>query len=184
MLGRREIPGKGVMEFFATSDPEGLVILRTGERLLAISPPDPAAFNQAFIDATRMGALKRVEPVSRRPAFLSQLILTDRAASLLLAAGLVLPFLLLGLLAVRIPTLPAEVPFGFGVDGDVNVWVPPARLLLLPLICGLCYAANTLAGVLAYRSERDRPLAYTLWSMSILVTLLFGGAVVQLLSTA
>jgi len=183
MVGRREIPGKGVVEFFATSDSDGLVILRTGERLLAISPPDPAAFNQAFIEATRMGALQRIEQISRRPAFLSELIMADRRANLLLASGLILPFLLLGLLAIRIPTLPTAVPFGFGVEGDVSVFVPPARLLLLPLISGLCYFTNALVGVLAYRRIEERPLAYALWSISIVVTLLFGGAVFQLLST-
>ena len=184
MVGRRELPGKGTVEFFATSDSEKLVVLRIGDRLLAISPSDPVKFNEAFIDATRMGSLSPIQPISRRPTFLTDILFADRYASLSLAIGLVVSFLVLGYLAVRIPTLPAEVAFGFAPDGSINSLVPPARLLLLPLISGFCWIGNVLVGVIFYRRERTRSLAYVLWAMSIVVGLLFGGAVIQLLSTS
>jgi len=183
MVGRREVAGKGTVEFFATSDAEGLVLLRIADRFLAISPPDPDAFNQAFIDATRMGSLANVDLLSFRPAFLTGRILEDRVAAGSLVVGLITTFLLMGYLAFRIPNLPAEVPFGFASDGTVNSMAPPTRLLLIPLISGLSWIGNTLAGILFYRSDETRVMAYILWSASILIGVLFWGAVIQLLST-
>jgi len=183
MVGRRDIPGKGSVEFFATSDSDGLVLLRVGDRFIAISPPDPEAFNQAFIDATRMGSLNRMESTSFRPSFLTGRILQDRLAGASLITGLLSTFLLMGFLAVRIPYLPGEVAFGFSSSGVVSTLAPPTRLLLLPLISGLSWIGNTLGGILFYRQEETRVMAYLLWFASVLISLLFWGAVFQLLST-
>ncbi|HEY44593.1 MAG TPA: hypothetical protein G4O11_11490 [Anaerolineae bacterium] len=183
VFGSREVEGEGLVEFFATTGPRGMMVLSTGERLLAISPPDLEAFQQAFVDATRLGSLEPIPTLSQRPDFVFSDLWNDRLAQVLVLMGLVLPLLLLGYLALRVPTLPFRVPFGFDTTGSPNPLVPPGRLLLLPMIGGLCWIADFAIGAWLYRRERDRPLAYAVWLGAIVVGGLFWGATLQLLAT-
>jgi len=184
VYGRREVDGEGVVEFFATSGSQGILVLSAGDRLLAISPPDLEAFHQNFVDATRMGSLEPIPTRSQRPDFVIASIWTDTVARVLILVGLVFPLLLLGYLALRLPVLPLQVPFGFDPTGAPDPLAPPGRLLLLPMISGLCWLANMVTGVWLYRREADRPLAYAVWMTAVLVGGLFWGAALHLLAAA
>lgn len=184
VFGSREVEGEGLVECFATTGSRGMIVLSAGERLLAISPPDPEAFQQAFVDATRLGSLEPIATLSQRPDFVFSDLWNDRLAQVLVLMGLGLPLLLLGYLALRVPTLPASVPFGFDTTGAPNPLAPPARLLLLPMIGGLCWFADFAVGAWLYRQARDRPLAYAIWGVAIVVGGLFWGATLQLLTAA
>jgi len=185
VVGRREIDGLGKVEFFATAGQAGIVLLRAGDRTLAISPPDVDAFLQAFTNSVRLGSLEPVPARSQRPDFLFGRVWEERAARLLIPTGLALPLLLLAYLALRAPGLPAQgVPFGFLPTGQPAAPAPPGRLLLLPLIAGLCWLADLSAGVWLFRREADRPLAYALWGIAILTGLLLWGAVLILLASS
>ena len=183
VVGRRQVDGLGQVEFFATTGQAGLVLLRTGDRTLAISPPDVEAFQQAFTNAVRLGSLEPVPSRSQRPDFLFGRVWSERAARVLILLGLALPLLLLAYLALRAPSLPAQgVPFGFLPSGQPAALAPPGRLLLLPLIAGLCWLADLVAGVWLFRREADQALAYALWGAAILTGLLLWGAVLLLLA--
>jgi len=182
IVGRKKIEDVGTVDFFATTDLQGIVIVSAGERLLAISPPDLEAFHQAFIDATRMGSLEPIPAFSQRPDFIFAHLLTDTAAKVLILIGLSLPLLLLGYLAVRVPSLPPLVPFGFEPTGAPGLLAPPGRLLLLPMISGLCWLANLAVGAWFYRRAEDRHLAIAVWAVVLLVGGLFWGAALQLLA--
>ncbi len=184
MVGKGKDPELGVLEFFATRSPEGLVLLRARDRTLVISPADPEAFEQAFVAATRMGSLEPIPAVSRRPDFLVARLWADRAALGLLLAGLGLSLALLGYLALRAPSLPPMIPFGFDVSGRPGALAPPGRLLLLPLIGGLTWFVDLVLGAWMYASERDRPLAYALWGTALLSGALLWGAALHLLAAA
>ncbi|MEW6569095.1 MAG: PH domain-containing protein [Chloroflexota bacterium] len=183
-VGRGQVDGVGSVEFFATTPAEGQVLLSAGERHLAISPPDPAAFLQAFTEALRLGSLEPIPSISQRPNFLFNRLWSDWPARLMVMLGLAISLLLLAYLAVRAPTLPAQVPFGFDAAGNPDPWAPPGRLLLLPFIGGLCWLADLVIGAWLYRREGDRPLAYVVWATAGFVGLLLWGAALQLLAVA
>jgi hypothetical protein len=183
VYGSREIDGEGLVEFFATTGPQGLMVLSAGGRLLAISPPDLETFQQAFIDATRLGSLEPIPTISQRPEFIFSDLWNDRLARVLVLIGLAIPLFLLGYLALRVPSLPALVPFGFDTTGVPSPLAPPGRLLLLPMIGGLCWIADFAVGAWLYRQAKDRPLAYAMWGVAIVVGGLFWGATLQLLAS-
>ncbi len=182
VVGHRRVPDLGTVEFFATSSGPGLIILTAGERHLAISPPDPDGFLRSLKDALRSGALKRVPEVSQRPDFLFVRIWSDLRARGLILAGLLLPLSLLTFLAIQGQRLPLQVPFGFGPGGAPGPLAPPGRLLLLPLIGGLCWLADLSLGAWLYRRVGNGLFAYGLWGSAVLVGSLLWGATLQLLA--
>jgi hypothetical protein len=182
VVGRAQKADGTAVEFFATSLGTRLVLLNSEVGTLAVTPPDPTAFSQAFVDATRMGSLEQIEAVSRRPDYFSSRMWNDQLARGLLLGGLILNLLLLGFLAVRAPALGGSVPFGFGPGGAPGPLAPPGRLLLLPLIAGLCWLGDLALGAWLYRRDRERPIAYAVWAAALVVGGLFWGATLQLLS--
>ncbi len=184
LIGEREIEGVGVVDFFATSAREELLLITAGDTHLAISPPDTQAFLQMFGQMTQMGSLRRIERRSLRPNFLSTRLWTDRLARWLILAGIALPMTLLIYLSLRSSTLPAEVPFGFDPTGMPDPFAPPGRLLLLPLIGGICWLADLVMGAWFYARRPDRTLSYALWASAVLIGGLLWGAVLQLLAAA
>lgn len=182
VVGKRSVEGLGTVEFFATATGRGLVVLTTGERHLAISPPDPDGFMHSLRNALRSGALQRVSEVSQRPDFLFARIWADRWARALIVTGLLLPLSLLAFLAIRGSGLPAQVPFGFDAVGQPGPPAPPGRLLLLPFIAGLCWLTDLSLGAWLYRRKANALFAYALWATAILVGGLLWGATLQLLA--
>lgn len=184
VVGRTRSADHAGMEFFATGLGGRLVLVNTEAGSLAISPADPSAFNRAFVDATRMGSLEQIPALSRRPDYFSSRMWNDRLARGLLLGGLILDLLLLGFLAIRAPALGESVPFGFGPGGVPDPMVPPGRLLLLPLIAGLCWLGDLALGAWLYRREREKPIAYAVWTSALVVGGLFWGATLQLLAVS
>lgn len=184
LTGRKDVDGLGEVEFFATGGREGLLVVELEGRALAISPPEPAIFRQDFLEMIRMGSLEQIPASSQRPDFYFSRLWSDLVARILILVGVLLPLLLLGFLALRAPSLPPQVPFGFSVSGMPDPLAPPGRLLLLPVICSLCTLADLVAGVWVYRREADRPMAYAIWGSALIVGGLFWGATLLLLSAA
>lgn len=182
LIGKREVESVGIVEFFATKASGELVLLKAGEANFAISPPNTQAFLEMFGQMTQMGSLRRIERKSYRPDFLSARLWMDRVARWLILAGIGLPMTLLIYLALRAPSLPAEVPFGFDPAGMPDPFAPPGRLLLLPLIGGICWLADLSLGAWVYGTKQDRTLAYALWGSAILVGCLLWGAALHLLA--
>jgi hypothetical protein len=172
------------IEFYSTAGFGGWVVLELDERYLVVSPPEPDAFVETFVDVTRMGSLEPIHPKTQRPDFLFGRIWSDALARGLLILGLALPLTLLGYLSFRISNLPALVSFGFSVDGGPALQAPPSRLLLLPLIGGLCWLIDGAAGVWLYRRSGSRVLSYVTWCVTGLVGALLWGAALQLLTAA
>jgi len=184
VVGERQVDGIGRVEFLSTRPASEMLLVSTAGRTLAISPPKPQAFLDAFVQATRLGSLEMVVPVSRRPEFFSARLWEDRAARWLILLGLALPIGLLGYLGVSSTHAPALVPFGFDPAGQPSLLAPPSRLLFLPLSAGLCWVLDAVLGSFLYRSERDRLLAYGVWGLAVLVGILFWGAALQLVAAA
>ena len=183
LVGRAQTEAGLEIEFLAASG-ERLIVHTSGERWLAISPPDLQAFQSAFLGATRMGALEAIPERSERPDFLFTRIWTDLVARWLILAGMALPLLGLAILVLSAPALPAQIPFGFGPGGEPGPPAPPGRLLLLPMIAGLAWLADLVFGSWFYRKKPDRPLSYALWGAAVVSGTLLGAAALHLLSVA
>lgn len=182
VVGHKTVDGLGEIEFFAARLNGGLLLLEAGDRRLAISPADTQAFRQAYIDASRMGSLERVQGRSSRPDFFLGRLWRDRLARVLVLAGLLLPVLQIGYLAVQVAGLTVQVPFGFNAAGAPDPFVPPGRLLLLPMLGGLCWLIDLALGIWLYRRPGERSLAYGVWSTAVLVGGLLWGASLELLA--
>jgi hypothetical protein len=156
VVGAGEIEGLGRVEFFSTRGHAGMLLVTSPSGILAISPPDPDAFLRAFVAAARQGALDPIEGRSARPDLFPARLWRDPIARPLLFTGIALPLVLLGFLGLRAASLPAAVPFGFDSLGNPDSLVPPGRLLLLPLIGGLCWACDLALGSALYRRGADR----------------------------
>jgi hypothetical protein len=181
VVGKRQIENLGEVEYYATSGPADMVVVQYGERFLAITPRDVEAFLKAVTDSLRMGALSIYEPVSTRPNFALARLGSDRAAVLLVILGGLLPIALFGYLLLIVGEITGQVAFGFDASGAVDTLAPPGRLLLLPMIAGASWFLDLFFGMWMYRTNANRPLAYTLWGGAIIVGGLMWGAVLQLL---
>ncbi len=184
LIGSRLEEGVGTVDFFATRDGGRLLLLTAGDLHLVLSPPDNQEFLEAFGKMTRMGSLTRIARRSSRPDFVHARIWADRLARGLILAGLGLALALLTYLSLRAPSLPAEVPFGFDPTGLPDPLAPPSRLLLLPLIGGMCWLADLVLGAWLYGNRQDQTLAYALWGSALLVGGLLWGAALQLQALA
>lgn len=182
VAGRRRVAGVGPVEFFSTAGPENMVVVDFGDRALAISPDDLDAFKQMFQDATRMGSLEPIPTISRRPDIALTRIWGDRAARILVPLGLLVWLALLGYLGFMAPRLPAEVPFGFNPLGEPLAYVPPGRLLLLPMIGGISWLADIFLGAWLFRRQNERRLAYLVWAMPMLQGGILWLATIQMLT--
>jgi hypothetical protein len=183
-LGTGHVGEVGEVQCFGTHGLAEALLLRTAGRALLISPADTGTFQQAFRDATRLGALEQISARSQRPDFAIADFWAQIPARWAVLVGLLLPLLMLGYIALRLPDLPASVPFGFTPTGSAGLLAPPGRLLLLPMVAGLCWLVDFVLGVWFFRRERNRPVAYLLWLVSILVSGLLWGAVAQLMDAA
>ncbi|MEJ2012722.1 MAG: PH domain-containing protein [Anaerolineales bacterium] len=170
------------LDYFIALGRDDLIAVEAKNQTLILSPDDPVGFVETYQQATMLGSLQPFERVSQRPRFAVVELLADPLGRLLLLAGILLPLFLLGYLAFRVPDLPSQVPFGFDPQGAPETFAPPGRLLLLPLIDGLCWLFNFSFGLWLYRQPAQRFLSYFLWTASIAVGILFWGATLQLLT--
>ena len=182
VVGEREIANLGRVEFFATQTAHKIALLHAGDRLLAISPPDMETFRHTFVELTRLGPLERIPEESIRPNFMFVRIWRDRLARMLILFGMLLPLGLMGYLSLQANRFPSGVVFGFTPQGSIGDLVPAGRLLLLPMIGVVCWVGDCILGFVFYNQEGDKPLAYFLWSVSILTNGLLWGASFLLLS--
>jgi hypothetical protein len=172
------------IEIFAGSGlGQGALIVSSQSQLL-IAPADPQGFVKCFTEATRLGSLEPIAAHSERPAFVFTDVWADRRARTLILVGAALPFALLAFVGWRAPGMPSTVPFGFDAFGNPGAEAPPGRLLLLPFMAGVLWLVDLSLGAWLYRSEDDRRLAYTVWTIALAAGLLLWGAVLHLMSNA
>ena len=182
VFGTGHVDGLGEVEFLAAVEKPGLVLLRHAEAWLAISPADPRAFLAALAAARAEGPQEDVEPESIIPAVQRSLLLHDRLALVLIAAGAAGAVLLLGYLTLISPQLPGQIALHFDARGVPDRFGAPAGLLILPLIAGLTWLVNTLGGLWLHRNSRERAAAYLLLTATLFVQALVWVATLSLLT--
>jgi hypothetical protein len=180
ILGMRRLRTGMPVEFLAARS-RGLLLIATDERIYAVSPDDQNAFLQAFQHLTELGSLSLVQPQSVRPTFLIGQVWGTPTARNFVLSGALLSLGLLVWVSLVAPTLD-QVSLGFTADGEPREPIQGIRLMLLPILNTLFFGINLILGLFFYRREESHPLAYLLWSNTILVSALFIVAVYFILN--
>lgn len=184
VVGKSQSESHGSIDFFATSTAAGNIVIALENRKIVISPPDVQDFIRTFADTVQMGSLEEIPEISEHPDFFSARLWEDRSARITILGGLSLILTLLIFLALRVPSLPSIVPFGYDQAGVPDIFVPPARLLLLPLVGGVFWLADLILGSWLYRQEGNQPIAYLVWGVGVLMSAILWAAVINLITAS
>ncbi|MCH7587715.1 MAG: hypothetical protein IIC78_06735 [Chloroflexi bacterium] len=184
VIGSRAIENLGLFEFFSSAPSSRSVVISLENRNLVISPPNMDDFIQTFHDVVRLGSLEEIPEKTARPNFFSAQLWSDILARVLIIFGLITFLSLLAYISIQMGALPDVVPFGFDADGNPDPLVPAARLIILPLVGGFFWVIDLIMGAWLFRNKNNRPVAYIIWGLSIVVGGLLWGAVLQLMQAA
>lgn len=166
VLGTRRVAELGVVEYLA-ADLRHAILIATPEKVFVISPEETNAFLSLFQQINELGSLTPLDPQSIKPSVLIGRVWEDALARVLLLVGFGVGLILLGTVAFAIPGLDQITWTG---AGDL---APAERLFLLPVLDGMLWLFNLLAGVFLYRRGEDLQIAaYLLWGSSVLTGVL------------
>lgn len=169
-LGNVSVEGLGGVEFIA-SDVRTMLLVATRSKVYVISPADPNGFIRSFRRVIELGSLSPLTSFSARPAAFLERVWADRVARILLAAGFAISLILFILVSLRIPAM-ARVSLGFDASSRPLTPGPAESLMLLPVLGGFAYVVDLFAGMIFYRMDQRRPLAYLLWGVGVAAPLL------------
>jgi hypothetical protein len=179
--GRVAAESEAAVDWFATDRGQRLLLLVTKKRSLAVSPADPAGFATSLTDLSAHGSLERIEPVSLQPPSILMEILKDPPAVGLLFGGSIGMTALGSFLMAIQSTLPPDQHFRFDPAGVPTSPGDPGRLLSLPLAGGFVWLVNAFIGWWAWR-KGQKPSAYALWAVSLVVMIGLWVAAVSLIT--
>ena len=170
-LGGRRLPDGSTaevpVEFLATGMHQ-LVLIATPERVFAISPANPQAFLVTFDELVQYGSLNPIPPLSISTVFFTRAVWGAPAPRLLLFVGLAIN----GLLFILSMFVSATDLNRLALQNP-SLHIPVAGLWVLPMINFILFMIEWIAGVIFYRNQQNRPLAYLLWGGSLCASLLF-----------
>jgi hypothetical protein len=161
----------GMTLFYGVDAPGDQTIIVTPVLAYGITVPDMGAFRQVFAACRQLGPLTQVRHETIRAPYLHWPIWRDRAAHVLVGAGILLGALLFAVLLFRYPDLPARLPLHYDAAGRVDRIAPRQEAFVLPVIGAIAWVTNGLLGTLFYR--RQRMLSYLAWSGTLIVQTLF-----------
>jgi len=171
VLGLRRLSREMPIEFMASTTRD-LILIATYEKVFAISPGDPEKFLNSYQRLTELGSLLSPQPESVSPATLIVGVWKNPASRNLILLGVFLGFVLIAWVARVAPTRPV-LSLGFLPSGEPRAPIPGVRLVLLPILNTIGLVVNLFAGLVLFRRNKHRPLAYLLWGNSVLVSGLF-----------
>lgn len=171
IIGVRKLPDGSTVEFMSSSL-ENLVLISVRDRYFAISPADPQGLVNAYQKFTELGSVTPLPSRSVYPSFLLARFWGERLARAMFLSGLVLSLVLFAWVMLIIPTRP-EIPLRLDEVGAGIESAPSVRLLLLPVLSLLIFAADFLVGLFFYRLPEGRAAAFLFWLSGILTPVLF-----------
>jgi len=158
----------GVVNSYATRPLTEQMILVTEGESYGISPADPAKFLAAIQSRYALGIARPLRAELQRPPLWTWRLWRDRIAQVLILVGLAGVLLMFGILAFRYPSLPADVPLHFDVNGIPDRIDAKSGLFALPFIGMIVWLANLVAGIWLYR-RYQLGAAYLLWGGAVVV---------------
>ena len=181
LLGLRHHPDLGPIEFLA-SEEKSLLLVATSRQIFAISPQAPADFLQDIQHAIELGSLTPALPKSVYPSFVVAQAWDSALARYLWLAGFFVNIGLLAWVSLMAPSL-GRISLGFLPSGAVRPPSPGLALILLPIVSMLFYLVGWGTGLLIYRREDQRAMAYILWASGLVASVLFMLAVLFIVIT-
>jgi hypothetical protein len=179
VAGLRHWPGfdgsGSVLEFMAERS-NLLIGIATAEKVYAISPADEVHFLESFQYFREMGSLTPLQAKTVQPGFLFPEVWEDIKARVLIITAIILVIGLLAWVGIIIPNH-QQISLRVSPTDLANEYVPAVQLMLLPVLNILFFVVNFSLGLFFYQRIEIRPLAYLLWSSSVVVSILFIGAV-------
>jgi len=181
LLGMRHHPDLGLIEFLA-SDEKTLLLVATSRQIFAISPEAPADFLQDIQHAIELGSLSPALPKSVYPSFVVAQAWDSALARYLWLAGFFVNIGLLTWVSLMASSL-GQISLGFLPSGATRPPSPGLALIILPIVSILFYLVGWGTGLMIYRREDRRPMAYILWTSGLISSLLFLLAVLFIVIT-
>ena len=170
------------IHYLATRPPADQLLIFTAGTIYGISPADLTLFRDSLRALQAGSQPSRPDAGGSSWGMAGWQIWRDHLFASLLLAGLGLNLLQFGYLAARFSSLPAQVPLHFGADGGVDRWGTPSGLLLLPLLGLAFWLTNGGLGLIFYHIRDNRPVAYLIWLVAIIIQLTSWIALLELLS--
>jgi hypothetical protein len=170
-IGPGAVEEIGLTLWNGVDPPSQQLIVVTSVLAYGISVPDLDAFRQVFAACKELGPTAEVRHESVQAPFLHRPIWRDRAAHVLLVAGVLSSALLFAVLLFRYPRLPDRLPMHYDAAGQVDRIASRSEAFALPVIGLIAWATNGVLGTLFYR--RQRMLSYLAWSGTLIVQTLF-----------
>ena len=169
-LGSVHLPHLGEVEF-AASGMQGLVVVASNRKVIAVSPEDSQGFIKAFQQAAEMGSLAPIDSYSTRPGRFIVQVLKDRWSLRLLA---ILVIAAIGLVvAGSLLALGREtISIGYAPNGLPLEAVPGSNLLLLPVLGLMVFALDIAGGLYFFPRKNLRLASYAIWGAGIVTMLL------------
>lgn len=166
ILGRRMVAELGAVEYLG-ANVKHMILVATPGKVFAISPENVKEFMSTFQRVNELGSLTLIDAQSVYPRVFIGRVWEDRLARGLLIGGFITGLILLLGAVLAIPGL-ETIPWV-----EPGSTAPGERLLLLPVLNGLIWLFNLVAGTLLYRRGEDqRVAAYLLWGTSALTGIL------------
>ena len=181
LLGMRRHQDLGPIEFLA-SDEKSLLMVATSRKIFAISPEATSDFLRDIQHAIEMGSLSPALPKSVYPSFAVTQAWDSAVARYLWLAGFFVNIGLLAWVSLMAPSL-GQVSLGFLPSGATRPPSPGLALIILPIVSILFYLVGWGTGLMIYRREARRPMAYILWTSGLISSLLFLAAVLFIVIT-
>jgi hypothetical protein len=172
--------GLGVVNSYSTRPLDQQLILVTGGESYGVSPADPGGFMKALQERYALGIGRPLQAELRRPPVWTWPLWKDRAALVLIGAGLLGVLLMFGALCFRFPELSSDLPLHFDAGGIADRIVPKSGLFVLPIIGLIAWAFNLVVGIWLYRHVQQTA-AYLLWGGAVVVQFFAGLALFNLM---
>jgi hypothetical protein len=170
-LGRGAVEEIGLVRWNGVDPPCKQLLIVTPVLAYGISVLDLDVFCEVYVACKRLGATAEVQHKSVQAPFLHRPIWRDRAAHVLVLAGITMAALLFAVLLFRYPGLPDRLPMHYDAAGQVDRIAARSKVFALPVIGLIAWATNGMLGTLFYR--RQRMLSYLAWSGTLIVQVLF-----------
>lgn len=177
---RYSVPGLGIVNAYATQRLAEQVVLVTDGENYSLSPEDMSGFVHAVQERHALGPVRLLAPELQRPPLWTWPLWRDRAAMILMGAGLLAVVVMFGALCFRFPGLSSDLPLHFDINGQPDRIAPKAGLFALPMIGLVTWVFNTAVGVWLYR-HIQHGAAYLLWGGALAVEAIAGLALFNLM---
>lgn len=181
LVGTRLHPNLGRIEFLA-SEIRKLLLIATSTNVYAISPESPGDFMKQIQQAIEMGSPSTGEPRSIYPSFVIAQAWESLLARYLWLAGLFVNIGLLVWVILMSPSL-SRISLGFLPSGGVRSPSPGLALILLPIVSIVLFLGGWLTGLMLYRADVRRPMAFIVWISGLVSSALFLIAVLVIVTT-